>query len=390
MTVDFPQTRTCPYHPAPGYGELREGPALQRVNLFDGRQSWLVTGHAEARRILADPRVSADRRREGFPIVSERMANIRREQPGFIVQDDPEHNRQRRMLISEFTVRRFKELRPRIEQIVQEALDNLLAAGPPADLVKHFSLPVPSMVICQMLGVPYEDHEYFQEHSKSLVQGRTSAEVQSAFEALSQYLAKLAEDPPPGLIARLKQEQVATGALSPELLVRNSVLLLIAGHETTASMTSLAVITLLEHPDQLAHLRATPEAITGAVEELLRYLSIVDAGPARIAIEDIEIGDVLIKAGDGVLIGSGLANRDPEAFPEPDRFDITRPARHHVAFGYGVHQCLGQNLARMELELAISALFDRIPTLRLAVPVEELELRPGSTIQGVNSLPVTW
>jgi pentalenic acid synthase len=390
MTVDFPQTRTCPYHPAPGYDELREGPALQRVKLYNGRQSWLVTGHAEARKILADPRISADRRREGFPLISERMESVRREQPIFITQDDPEHNRQRRMLISEFTVRRFKELRPRIEQIVQESLDNLLAAGPGADLVKHFSLPIPSMVICQMLGVPYEDHEYFQEHSKNLVQGTTSAGARAAFEALSQYLAKLVEDPPPGLIARLKEEQVATGALSSELLVRNSVLLLIAGHETTASMTSLAVITLLDHPDQLDHLRATPEAITGAVEELLRYLSIVDSGPARIAIEDIEIGDVVIKAGDGVLIGSALANRDPEAFPEPDRFDITRPARHHVAFGYGVHQCLGQNLARMELELAISALFERIPTLRLAVPVEELQLRPGSTIQGVNSLPVTW
>jgi pentalenic acid synthase len=318
------------------------------------------------------------------------LEHLRRDEPSFITQDDPEHNRQRRMLISEFTVRRFKELRPMIEQIVQEALDNLLAAGPGADLVKHFSLPIPSMVICQMLGVPYEDHEYFQEHSKTLIQGTTSAEVQGAFEALKQYLTKLVEDPPPGLISRLKQEQVATGALSPELLVRNSVVLLIAGHETTASMTSLAVITLLDHPDQLAHLRTTPEAITSAVEELLRYLSIVDAGPSRVAIEDIEIGGVVIKAGDGVVIGSALANRDPEAFPEPDRFDITRPARHHVAFGYGVHQCLGQNLARMELELAITALFDRIPTLRLAVAVEELELRPSTTIQGVNSLPVTW
>ncbi|MEV4318685.1 cytochrome P450 [Actinocrispum sp. NPDC049592] len=390
MTVDFPQARTCPYHPSPAYDELREGPALQRVRLYDGTLAWAVTSHADARKLLADPRISADRRREGFPILTERFKAVREEQPGFIGMDDPEHNYYRRMLISEFTVRRFKELRPHIEQIVQDALDDLLAAGPPADLVKHFSLPIPSMVICQMLGVPYADHDFFQTHSRTLLQAESPEQAKASMTALKEYLGKLIEDPPPGLIARLKDEQVATGALTTDELVRNSVLLLIAGHETTASMTSLGVITLLEHPEQLADLRSRPEAITTAVEELLRYLSIVDIGPFRVATEDIEVGGAVIKAGEGVIIASSLANRDPEAFPDPDKFDISRPARHHVAFGYGVHQCLGQNLARMELELALTALFDRIPTLRLAVPVEELVLRPATTIQGVNELPVTW
>ncbi len=390
MTVDFPQARTCPYHPAPAYDELREGPALQRVRLYDGAQAWAVTSHAEARKLLADPRISADRRREGFPVLTERFKAVRQEEPGFIGMDDPEHNRHRRMLISEFTVRRFKELKPRIEQIVQEALDDLLAAGPPADLVKHFALPVPSMVICQMLGVPYSDHDFFQTHSRTLLQAESPEVARESLNALRDYLGKLIEDPPPGLIARLKQDQVATGELTTDQLVRDAVLLLIAGHETTASMTSLGVITLLEHPDQLADLRARPETITTAVEELLRYLSIVDIGPFRVATEDIEIAGTVIKAGEGVIVASSVANRDPEAFPDPDRFDISRPARHHVAFGYGVHQCLGQNLARMELELALTALFDRIPTLRLAVPVEELVLRPATTIQGVNELPVTW
>jgi cytochrome P450 len=388
--MEYPQARTCPYHPSPAYEPLREGPPLQRVTLYDGRQSWVVTGHAEARQLLADPRISADRRHEGFPFTSGRFKGFVDQEPSFIVQDDPEHNRIRRMLISEFTVRRFKELRPRIERIVHDALDGLLAAGSPADLVKHFSLPVPSLVICEMLGVPYENHDFFQEHSRKLIQGLSADEVRTARDALTDYLTELAEDPPPGMIARLKEDQVATGRMTEAQLAANSMILLIAGHETTASMISLAVITLLDNPEELAKLRSDPAAASGAVEELLRFLSIVDAAPARVAVEDIEVGDVVVKAGDGVLIGSALANRDPEVFPDPDRFDISRAARHHVAFGYGVHQCLGQNLARMELELAVPALFERIPTLRLDIPVAELTLRPATTIQGVNSLPVAW
>ncbi|MFD1047822.1 cytochrome P450, partial [Kibdelosporangium lantanae] len=215
-------------------------------------------------------------------------------------------------------------------------------------------------------------------------------EVGPAREELMDYLDKLAGDPPPGLIARLKADQVETGHLDERDLVMNALILLIAGHETTASMLSLAVITLLDHPDQLAKLRASADAVPSAVEELLRYLSIVDAGPGRVAVADIEIAGVTIKAGEGVLIQNAISNRDPAVFPDPDTFDITRSARHHVAFGYGVHQCLGQNLARMELELALPALFERVPDLRLAVDVADLELRPATTIQGVNALPVAW
>ncbi|TCO58560.1 pentalenic acid synthase [Actinocrispum wychmicini] len=386
---EYPQARTCPYHPSPAYEPMREGPPLQRVTLWNGLECWTVTGHAEARQLLADPRVSADRRRDGFPTVSERFAGLTEAKPTFLAMDDPEHNRIRRMMISEFTVRRFKELKPKIVAVVDDAIDGLLAAGSPTDLVEHFSLPVPSMVICHMLGVPYADHEFFQKHSRLLVQG-TSDDVRVARVALVGYLAELAMDPPPGLIARLKADQVATGQLSKEDLAINAMVLLLAGHETTASMLSLGVITLLDHPDQLALLKSDPAAAATSVEELLRYLSIVDAGPSRIATEDIEIGGVTVKAGDGLVITSSLANRDPSVFADPDSFDITRPARHHVAFGYGVHQCLGQNLARMELELALPALFRRIPTLRLDVAVADLTLRPAATIQGVNSLPVAW
>jgi pentalenic acid synthase len=389
MTLVYPQARTCPYHPSPAYEPLREGPMIRRLPLVNGQQAWIVSGHAEARTLLADPRVSSDRTNHGFPMLMPPGIAAVQTSPNrpFIVRDDPEHNRVRRMLISEFTVRRFKELKPDIDKIVHDTIDAMLDAGPPADLVTAFSLPIPSLVISRMLGVPYEDHDFFQSNARTMAQSQDPAEAGPAMGRLFGYLSTLAADPPPGLIARLKTEQVDTGAMKLEELIPTSLLLLVAGHETTASTLSLSAITLLEHPDQLAALHADPAKAT---EELLRYLSVVEAALLRVAIADIEIGEVLIKAGDAIAISGGIVNRDAAAFEDPDRFDLTRPAGHHLAFGYGVHQCLGQNLARMELQLALPALFDRIPSLRLAVPVSKLDLRPAMAIQGVNSLPVTW
>jgi cytochrome P450 len=385
----YPQPRTCPYHPSPAYEPLREGPPIRKLPLTNGQQAWVVSRHAEARALLADPRVSSDRTNQGFPMLMPPAVAAIQTSPNrpFIVRDDPEHNRVRRMLISQFTVRRFKELRPDIEKIVHDTIDAMLDAGPPTDLVTAFSLPIPSLVISRMLGVPYEDHDFFQSNARTMLQSQDPAEAGQAMGRLFGYLSTLADDPPPGLIARLKQEQVDTGAMKRAELIPNSLLLLVAGHETTSSVLSLSAIALLEHPDQLAALHDDPAK---AVEELLRYLSVVEAALLRVAVGDIEIGGVLIKAGDAIAISGGIANRDAAAFEDPDRFDLTRPAGHHLAFGYGVHQCLGQNLARMELQLALPALFERIPSLRLAVPVDELKLRPAIAIQGVNSLPVAW
>jgi pentalenic acid synthase len=285
-------------------------------------------------------------------------------------------------------------MRADIERIVHGFIDEMLAAGPPADLVSQFALPVPSMVICRLLGVPYEDHDLFQDASRRLVQATDEAAAITARDDLDHYLdgliTKLQAEPVPGLLGSLVAEQLANGEIDRQELVSTAMLLLVAGHETTASMTSLSVITLLEHPDQHAILRADPSLVPGAVEELLRYLAIADIAGGRIAKADIQIDGQLIRAGEGVIVTNSIANRDGSAFEDPDTFDVHRSARHHIAFGYGVHQCLGQNLARLELEVIITALFDRIPTLRLAVPVEQLTLRPGTTIQGVNELPVTW
>ncbi|KIA65928.1 cytochrome P450 [Nocardia vulneris] len=391
----FPSNRTCPYRLPEQYTKLRdEQDSLHKVTLFDGAQAWVVTKHETARALLADPRLSADRTHANFPAVSPRFRVFQASKPAFISLDPPEHSTQRRMMISEFTLKRVKGMRADIEQIVHGFIDDLLAAGPPADLVGQFALPVPSMVICRLLGVPYEDHEFFQDASRRLVQSTTAEGAIAARRDLAVYLDGLITrsqaEPGPGLLSSLVTEQLARGEIDREDLVSSSILLLVAGHETTASMTSLSVITLLEHPDQHAALRADPSLIPGAVEELLRYLAIADIAGGRFAKADIEIDGHVIKQGEGVLVSNSIANRDGSVFAEPDTFDVHRSARQHIAFGYGVHQCLGQNLARLELEIILGSLLERIPTLRLAVPTEQLTLRPGTTIQGVNELPVTW
>jgi len=392
----FPQDRSCPYHPPAGYGRLRERGPLQRVTLYNGRQAWLVTRHELARRLLADPRMSSDRTDENFPMLSPRFEAIRRlnQRQGLIGMDPPEHGFYRRMLISDFAVRKIRSMHGDIEQIVHDFLDEMLAGEPPVDLVSRFAVPVPSMVICRMLGVPYDDHEFFQSASRRLLQ---SAEPEGTLQTrnelvdyLDQLVVEREREPGTGLIGRLAAEKLASGELRRDDLVTMSLLLLVAGHETTASMISLGVITLLEHPDQLAALRADPDLMPSAVEELLRYLSIADNAGARVATADIDVEGQTIRAGEGVIVANSISNRDGHAFDDPDVFDVRRLARHQLAFGYGVHQCLGQNLARMELEIALRVLLDRVPTLRLAVPVTDLALRPGVTIQGVNELPVTW
>ncbi|MYW00631.1 cytochrome P450 [Streptomyces sp. SID3343] len=391
----YPNNRTCPYRLPEEYNRFRDEPdSLRRVVLYDGRPAWVVTKHDAARRLLADPRLSSDRTSLDFPATSPRFEALRERDQAFIGLDPPEHGPKRRMTISEFTVKRIKDMRPDIERIVHDFIDAMLAAGPPADLVARFALPVPSMVICRLLGVPYADHDLFQDASRRLLQAADAKQAVTARDELGDYLdgliTRLQANPGPGLLNNLVAGQLASGEIDRAELIATAVLLLVAGHETTASMTSLSVITLLEHPDQHAALRADPDLVPGAVEELLRYLAIADLAGGRVATADIEIDGQLIRAGEGVIVSNSIANRDGSVFEDPDTFDVHRSARHHLAFGYGVHQCLGQNLARLELEVILTALFERIPTLRLAVPVEQLTLRPGTTIQGVNELPVTW
>ncbi|CAL9648454.1 cytochrome P450 [Streptomyces sp. enrichment culture] len=391
--VAFPQSRTCPYHPPAAYAPLRTERPLTRITLFDGREAWLVTGHATARALLADPRLSSDRDRPGFPATTVRFTGFRNRRTALLGVDDPEHRAQRRMVVGDFTLKRAAELRPRIQRIVDERLDAMIAQGPPADLVNAFALPVPSMVICALLGVSYGDHDFFEAQSRRLLRGPEAADVLDARDRLEEYFGELIdrkrEDPGTGLLDDLVQRQLRDGEIDREGLIALALILLVAGHETTANMISLGTFTLLRHPERLAELRADPGLVPAAVEELMRLLSIAD-GLLRTAVEDIEVAGTTIRAGDGVVFATSVINRDETVYADPDTLDWNRPARHHVAFGFGIHQCLGQNLARAELEIALRTLFERLSTLRLAAPAEEIPFKPGDTIQGMLELPVTW
>ncbi|MFJ9722194.1 cytochrome P450 [Streptomyces sp. NPDC101209] len=393
--VAFPQDRTCPYHPPTAYDPLRASRPLARITLYDGRPAWLVTGHGLARELLADQRLSTDRNHPDFPAPTERFASVRNRRVALLGVDDPEHRVQRRMMVPSFTLRRAVDLRPQIQRIVDGLLDDMIAQGPPAELVSAFALPVPSMVICALLGVPYSDHDFFEGQSRRLLRGPKVEDVQDAREQLDAYFEDLIDrklkqtEPGDGVLDELVHRQLREGVLDRQDVIAFATILLIAGHETTANMISLGTFTLLQHPEKLAELRADPELMPQAVEELMRMLSIAD-GLLRRATEDIQVGDTTIRTGDGVLFSTSVINRDEDVYPDADTLDWHRPARHHVAFGFGIHQCLGQNLARAELDIALRTLFDRLPALRLAAPADEIPFKPGDTIQGMLELPVTW
>ncbi|MFB7668016.1 cytochrome P450 [Kitasatospora sp. NPDC056138] len=383
---------TCPFAPPPAYEQAHRAGPVNRVSLWDGSPCWLLTGHRQARSVLGDRRFSADARVPGFPFLSPgRRELLDRTTPTFIRLDDPEHSRQRRLLTGDFIIKRVEAMRPQIQQIVDEALDRMIAHGGPADLVREYALPVPSLVICLLLGVPYADHGFFQAQSQTLLSLASSlAEVDAAQHALNSYLVELAgskqREPDESVLGRL----VAKGEVTLEEAAAMGVLLLVAGHETTANMTALGTLALLQNPEQAERLRADPSLIKGAVEELLRYLSIVHLGIPRVALEDVDLDGTLIRAGDGVLCMASTANWDEQVFTGGDRLDVTRDARRHLAFGFGIHQCLGQPLARAELQIALQTLLERLPGLRLAVPFEDLRYRSDMVVYGVHELPVTW
>ncbi|MBO0802892.1 MAG: cytochrome P450 [Nocardiopsaceae bacterium] len=391
----IPITRTCPFAPVEEHVRLRKEAPISRVRLPGGSEAWALTRHEDIRAMLTDSRFSSDRSHPSFPrIFTERLV-LRSATRSMIAMDEPEHGTARRAVTGEFTVKRLAALRPRIQQIVDEHIDAMLAGPRPADLVGALSLPVPSQVICELLGVPYADHDFFQQRSGTLLR-RTAplAERERARNELESYLDDLVTrkeaEPTDDLLGRQVRKRRENGTEDHDALVGLAVLLLIAGHETTANMISLGTLTLLENPGQLALIREDPGKVDSAVEELLRYFTIAEIATSRFAIQDAEIGGVLIRAGEGVIGLSNTANRDPEVFDNPDELDIERGARHHIAFGYGVHQCLGQNLARTELRIVFDTLFTRVPSLSLAAPVDRLPFKTDGSIYGLYELPVTW
>ncbi|MEU6720990.1 cytochrome P450 [Nonomuraea sp. NPDC046802] len=397
--LELPVERDCPFAPPAAYERLREQAPINKVHLTSGGEAWWVSRQEEARAVLADPRFSSDRRNDGYPLYALDAATLqmqRSQPPVMLGMDGAEHSAARRPVIGEFTVKRLAALRPRIQDIVDHFIDDMLATDQrPVDLVQALSLPVPSLVICELLGVPYTDHDFFQSRTAMMVSQTSPEDRPRAFAELRAYFDDLVthkeEESEPGddLLGRLIARQRQEGVLDHVGLVSLAFLLLTAGHETTANMISLGVVALLTHPEQLALITADPDKTPKAVEELLRYFSIVDGVTARVATEDVEIGGVSIKAGEGVIVSTLSAAWDPVAFKNPAKLDVERGARH-LAFGFGPHQCLGQNLARMELQIVFDTLFRRIPTLRLAAPAEDLPFKSDAVVYGVHELPVTW
>jgi cytochrome P450 len=389
--IPAPRDARCPLAPPAEFAIWRESDGLQRA-MWQGKEVWMISRYEDIKAALVDPLLSANTMNYSFetgpddnvPLIFPRL-------------DDPEHNRVRRMMTRDFTFRRAEAMRPQIQELVDSFLDDMIAAGPPADLVGAFALPVPSMVICLLLGVPYEDHEFFQNSSNSALDMTCSEEDRMAsqltlFAYITELMDRKEREPGDDLMSRLVVDQVSAGRLNRETAAATGMIMLAAGHETTANMLSLGTIALLDHPEVYARLGTTedPTVVAAIVEELMRYLTIVHSLIDRVATEDLTIGGQLIRAGETVLMNLPAGNFDPLFVERPGDFDPDRGAKGHLGFGFGVHQCLGLNLARAEMHVAFATLARRLPTLRLAVPAEELVFKNTKEIYGVTELPVTW
>ncbi|GAA3991701.1 cytochrome P450 [Streptomyces sp. NBC_01352] len=396
-TATFPIPRTCPFGVPETYDRLRRTEPVSRVRMSDGRLAWLLTRHADIQAVLVDPRFSANRSDPGFPAMSRGGKNAFTHFAPFMISlDGKEHTAARKPMITEFSMRRVAAFRPRIQEIVDDALDRILELPRPVDLVRELALTVPSRVITELLGATPAHLERFYELAGGMLKRSTTAAERDDIARdmrlnMDRLIAEKEANPGDDLLSReIARQRAEHGDIDRPALASLAQLLLLAGNESTSEMIALGVVALLTRPDQLAALTAEPGRTPGAVDELLRYFSVVEIGMARVATEDVEVGGVLVKAGEGVVASNVAGNRDPEVFPGPDDLDVLRDARGHLAQGFGPHQCLGQNLARAELEIVFDTLFRRLPDLRLAVGLDELPFKYDALVFGLRRLPVTW
>ncbi|QKG19785.1 cytochrome P450 [Actinomadura verrucosospora] len=378
---------------APAFAGLRKRP-LCRIRLPYGEPAWLATRYEDVKAVLGDPRFS----RAAATGRDEPRSRLHLGSPGSLLrQDPPEHSRLRRLVAKAFTARRVELLRPRTRRIADGLAAAMLAQGPPADLVEDFALPLPITVICELLGVPVEDRTDFRLWSDAFLSTTrfTQDEVTEYTGRMRDYMAALVADhraaPRDDLIGALIEARDRDDRLSEEELLAMAEGILVAGHETTASQIPNFVYVLLTHPGRLAALRADPGLIPRTVEELMRYVPLGGgAGSARYALEDVELGGVTVRAGEPVVVALQSANRDETVYSDPDTFDPERGEASHIGFGHGPHHCLGAQLARMELQVALSTLLERLPGLRLAVAEEDIAWKKGSATRSPERLPVTW
>jgi cytochrome P450 len=389
--VELPVPRRHALHPPPKYRELTAERPVVRVRTPRG-DAWLITRFEDVRAVLVDARFSSDPRTPGFPSY---LTGGLEPPPGFFMQfDNPDHSRLRGSVSREFITGRMEALRPRMRQILDELIDAMIANGRSAELIEALALPMAARVICEFLGISPDDTRTVKAHVDVLLdRSKPPEEVMAAAMQLSAYFERLIADkeqhPGDDLLSLVIKGSPGNGVQRPEL-VGIATLLLLGGYDTMVQMIGLGVLTLLEHPAQLAELRADDGLVAGAVDELLRYLTVNHAGLPRAALADVEIGGQLIRAQDGVLVMINAANRDASVFPDPDTFDIHRKASRHVAFGYGLHKCIGLALARIELETVFCGLFERLPDLHLTRAMQSLSFRHDMVLYGVNELPVAW
>jgi cytochrome P450 len=370
------------------HARLRAQRPVSAVVMPGGTPAWLVTGYAESRAALADPRL-----RKSVPGWHPDPGSIYAALDGHMLNSDPpDHERLRRLVNKAFTARRVERLRPRITAITAELLDEM-STQRDVDLLAAFAFPLPITVICELLGIPVADRDDFRKWSATIISNTVSAEIfQADATAMVHYfmalLAAKRQEPADDLLSALISARDEGDRLDENELMSMAFLLLVAGHETTVNLIASGTLALLLNPGELGRLRGDPSLLGGTVEELLRYVNPVNHATYRFTAEPVEIGGTHIEAGEPVIIALSSADRDPSRFANPDRLDIGRDSSGHLAFGYGIHYCLGAPLARLEAEIAFGALLDRFGSMRLAVPAESLRWRPSTLIHGLEALPV--
>ncbi|BCJ48010.1 cytochrome P450 [Actinoplanes ianthinogenes] len=387
---------------------LREQAPVHPIETPNGLRTWLVVRYDDARALLTDPRLSKDMT-VGHRFLAENFADpvkraaflresgTRRQFPAelgrhMLDSDPPDHTRLRRLVGRVFTTGAITALRPRIEQLVGTLLDDAAAGGDVVDLMAALAFPLPFTVICWLLGVPPDDRARFRTWSNLLVSGTGGDDVLDASEAMVAYLRELIADKRTGTADDLLADLVRVGdqgdRLTGDELLGMAFLLLVAGHETTVNLIGNGTLALLTHPGQRALLAAEPERWPAAIDEFLRYDGPVSNATWRFTTEDVRVGQTTIPANEFVTICLGAAGRDPDRYPEPDVLDITRDRSGGLAFGHGIHHCLGAPLARLEAEVALRALFDRFPGVRLAAPADRLPWRLSLMMRGLQELPL--
>ncbi|KAL2851848.1 cytochrome P450 55A2 [Aspergillus pseudodeflectus] len=395
----FPFARARAGEPPAEFAELRASCPFSRVKLWDGSEPWLVVKHEDVCKVLTDERLSKQRQRPGYPEMSAGGKAAAKNRPTFVDMDAPDHMRQRNMVAKFFTQEHINGLKPLINETINSVLEKMIAKGgdKPIDLVEHFSLPIPSLVIYHILGIPIEDIEYLTKTNAVRSNGSsTAAAAQDANRDLLKYLDELvdkrATDLKDDLISTLISEQLNKGNLERLDVVQIAFLLLVAGNATMVNMINLGVVTLLQYPEQLADLKADPGLAPAFVEELCRYYTASALATRRVAKVDVVIGGQSIKAGEGIIASNQSANRDADVFPDPDTFNLHRKtdSEKNLAYGYGDHRCVAEALARAQLEAVFAVLFQRLPNLKLAISFDEIEWSAPHKDVGIVELPVTW